>query len=463
MPSNSSASPYGEWNPAGAPFRIRYSHSLLQEIDFCAADGYRRIPHGGLEVGGLLYGPVEDGVLTLVACQAIECQHSNGPSFALSEWDVERLAAQIRRPFRENEAELPVAGWFISHCRGELAMTQQEVDLFAELFPAPHCVTLLAKPEKFKATQYGFLARTRNGTLQDTRCSKTFLLPLAARRESTGTAAIAPEPPPSRPYSRRALRGSPAAQAQGPEAETSLTPPAISESSKPAGPGRPAPTSTARGGVWGFRRAPISGVGRPPRPVAPEPKKPPERRPADTPTPFAGRSSATESTAPAKPETGLEAEQDEIDEIDPPTFGMKKAEPREARPPSGVRVGLAAILVIVLLMAVVWTCLNFMPRPIPLEAESRAGKLVITWPAESTDGANEKPWLETWVDGRPSSRRLTPEEQKRGETALDGVATDVIVQLRVRHWFYERSGMIRWIQVPPAPSVPAAAAKKAQR
>lgn len=456
MPSNSSASPYGEWNPTGAPFRIRYSHSLLQEIDFCAGDGYRRIPYGGLEVGGLLYGPVEDEVLTLVACQAIECEHSTGPSFVLSEFDVERLVAQIRQPFREKETELPVAGWFISHCRGELAMTQQEVDLFAELFPAPHCVTLLVKPEKFKATQYGFLARTRNGTLQDRRCAETFLLPLAT--------PIVPEPP-SRSYSRRALRGSPSAQAQGPEGETSLTSPGLSESSIPTGPGRPAPDSAARGGVWGYRRAAPepTKVGRLPRPVAPDREKPLESRRADSSTPFAGRSSATESTAPAKLETGLEAEQDEIDQIEPPTFGMKKADPGETRPPFGLKVGLAAMLVIVLLMAVAWTCLNFMLPPIPLAAEQRAGKLVITWPAESTDGANEKPWLEAWVDGRPSSRQLTPGEQERGETALDGVGTDVIVQLRVHHWLYERSGMIRWIQVPPAPSVPPAAVKKMQR
>src|SRR5580658_8213124 len=428
MPSNSSASPYGEWNPAGAPFPIRYSHSLLQEIDFLAGDGYRRIPHGGLEIGGLLYGPVEDGVLTLVGCQAIECEHSTGPNFALSELDVERLVAQIRQPFRDKEAELPVAGWFISHCRGELAMTQQEVGLFAELFPAPHCVTLLVKPEKFKATQYGFLARTRNGTLQDRRCAETFLLPLAARRQSAGTAAMVREPP-SRPDSTRALHGSPAAQGQGLEAETSLTSPALSESSRPAGPGRPAPDSAVRGGVWGFRRSPESKVGRPPRPVAPESKKPPERsRPADTSTPIAGRSSATESTAPARLETGLEPEQDEIDQIEPPTFGMKKAEPGETRPPFGLKVGLPAMLVIVLLIAVAWTCLNFMLTPIPLEAESRAGKLVITWPAASTAGANEKPWLEAWVDGRPSSRQLTPEEQERGETTQDGLGTDMIVQ-----------------------------------
>jgi hypothetical protein len=462
MPSNSSASPYGEWNPAGAPFRIRYSHSLLQEIDFCTADGYRRIPHGGLEVGGLLYGPVEDGVVTLVACQAIECEHSTGPSFALSELDVERLVAQIRQPFCEKETELPVAGWFISHCRGELAMTQQEVDLFAELFPEPHCVTLLVKPEKFKATQYGFLARTRNGTLQDRRCAETFLLPLAAR-ESAGTAPSVPEPP-SRPYSRRALRGSSSVQAQGSEAETFLTSPSLSESSIPTGPGRPAPDSAARGGVWGHRRAaPEPKVGRLPRPVALGPKKPLESSPTGFPAPFAGRSSATESTAPAKLETGLEAEQDEIDQIEPPTFGMKKAVPGNARPPFGMKVSLAAMLVIALLMAVAWTCLNFMLRPIPLAAESRAGKLVITWPAVSTDGANEKPWLEAWVDGRPSSRQLTSEEQERGEMALDGVGTDVIVQLRVHHWFYERSGMIRWIQVPPVPSAPPAAAKTARR
>lgn len=476
MPSNSSATPYGEWNPVGARFPIRYLHSLLQEIDFCAGEGYRRIPHGGLEVGGLLYGSVEDGVLTLVAQQPIECEHSRGPSFALSESDVNRLREQIRQPFHENEADLPVAGWFVSHCRGEMALTQQEVDLFAELFPAPHCVTLLVKPEKLKATQYGFLARAQNGTLPDRRCTATFLLPLTARPEVVGTAAVVaerPSPAPSRPASRRPLRESPGAP-PGAAGETPVTSPEASESSRlatsapttaPAGalaiPTVATPTA-ARGGVWGSRRASAARPGFTSRPVAPEPKRPRVSRAVGNSGSTAERSPAMVSTKTVKAETGVEAEQEEIEEIEPPTFGMKKEKPGDARRPFGIKAGLAAILVIVLLLGVAWTYLNFMLRPIPLTAETRGGKLVITWPADSTAGDNE-PWLEMWVDGQPSSRPLTLEEQEQGDTALERSGADVIVELRVHHWLYERRGMIRWIQVPSGRSVPPVAAKAVRR
>ena len=58
-----SASPtpgsYAFWNPPSAPFPIRYWLTLFREIDFFVGDGYRRIPHGGLEVGAVLYGHEE--------------------------------------------------------------------------------------------------------------------------------------------------------------------------------------------------------------------------------------------------------------------------------------------------------------------------------------------------------------------------------------------------------------------
>jgi hypothetical protein len=455
MSSNSSATPYGEWNPAGAPFPIRYSHSLLQEIDFFVAEGYRRIPHGGLEVGGLLYGPVEDGALTLVAYRPIECQHSKGPSFALSEFDVETLRAQIHTPFRENEADLPVAGWFVSHCRGELEMTQQEVDLFAEMFPGAHCVTLLVKPERFKATQYGFLARARNGTLPGRRCASTFLLPLTGRPGGPGMAADVAEPPVWQPGSGRSLHASAAEQAT---AETDVTSTGVSES------GTSIPNVAlprySRGGVWGFRRAPESRTVIPPRRVLPEPERPREGPALNDFAPFAARSYARESAEAAKVEAGLEAEQEEIEDIAPPTFGMQKEDPRGTGLPFALKVGLAAVLVIVLLLAVAWTYLNFMLTPIPLTAETRAGKLVITWPPESTAGANEA-WLGTWVDGQASSRLLTPEEQERGEVALERAGADVIVQLHINHLLYERQGMLRWILVPPAHSEPSPAGTRA--
>ncbi len=47
---------YTIWSPPGALYPIRYPLALFREIDFFVGEGYRRIPHGGLEVGAVLYG-----------------------------------------------------------------------------------------------------------------------------------------------------------------------------------------------------------------------------------------------------------------------------------------------------------------------------------------------------------------------------------------------------------------------
>ncbi|MGA7413509.1 MAG: hypothetical protein WBW33_23750, partial [Bryobacteraceae bacterium] len=75
---------YTVWNPPGALFPIRYSLALFREIEFFVGEGYRRIPHGGLEVGAVLYGHGEPAEVTIQAFRPIESQHSFGPSFTLS-------------------------------------------------------------------------------------------------------------------------------------------------------------------------------------------------------------------------------------------------------------------------------------------------------------------------------------------------------------------------------------------
>ena len=45
---------------AGSRFRIlTYSLALFHEIDFVVNEGYRKIPHGGVETGGLLFGSLD--------------------------------------------------------------------------------------------------------------------------------------------------------------------------------------------------------------------------------------------------------------------------------------------------------------------------------------------------------------------------------------------------------------------
>ncbi len=175
---------FAVWNPPDAAFPIRYPLPLFRDIEFFVGDAYRRIPYGGLEVGAVLYGRGEPSGLTILAYQPIECQHSMGPSFVMSAFDLELLAKQIETPMMNEEGEiLEVVGWLVSNCRSQLVLTEQESRIFDEFFPGPRQVTLLAKPEKMKPTRYGFLERPSRGRQFEKACRDSFILPLSNKGE----------------------------------------------------------------------------------------------------------------------------------------------------------------------------------------------------------------------------------------------------------------------------------------
>ena len=47
---------YGTWKLPDSPYQIRYALDALREIEFHVSEGFRRIPYGGIEHGGLLFG-----------------------------------------------------------------------------------------------------------------------------------------------------------------------------------------------------------------------------------------------------------------------------------------------------------------------------------------------------------------------------------------------------------------------
>jgi hypothetical protein len=219
---------------------VEYSLPVLHEIDFVVNEGFRRIPHGGIENGGLLIGEVLTGGFRIDSFQPIECSHAFGPSFLLSNADIEKLAAQIG-----SQRAGQVVGWFISHSRSKLVMTEHEASLVERLFPA-RCLTMLVKPEKFKATEFAFL-----GPGDWDASGRSFVLPLVSRRNRSAspvsksieqpTAVSAPPQPPSPqppiadPIPER-LAPAPQTtpqQIRAQEAQPSLPPPKLQEQRRP--------------------------------------------------------------------------------------------------------------------------------------------------------------------------------------------------------------------------------------
>jgi hypothetical protein len=196
---------FAAWTQPGTSFTVQYSLPVFHEIDFVVNEGYRRIPHGGIEVGGILLGRRQQpDSIHIAQFRLIECEHASGPSFVLSDRDVARLQSQIASAEADSGQEgLQVVGWFIAHTRSQLKMNDKEASLFDQLFPEPGSLTVLIRPEKFKATLFSFHVRPAEGEIQRDGTQQAIILPLPGRAGRSGTESIAPRPaspPPPEEY-----------------------------------------------------------------------------------------------------------------------------------------------------------------------------------------------------------------------------------------------------------------------
>src|SRR5579863_10181465 len=191
MTSKDADTSYAFWTSPDGSFTVTYSLELFHEIDLQVNDGYRRIPHGGIEVGGLLFGTKDNGGIRLQGYLPIACEHATGPSFTLSERDEQELRRQIgdSRSNPELSGTVPL-GWFIAHTRTSLRLTDREVEIFDRFFPEPGQLTVLVKPEKFQPTRFLFLVRQLDGTYPRDGAENAIILPLPGRANRPSEAPV---------------------------------------------------------------------------------------------------------------------------------------------------------------------------------------------------------------------------------------------------------------------------------
>jgi hypothetical protein len=516
---------YAVWNPPNAAFPIRYPLSLFRDIEFFIGDAYRRIPYGGLEVGAVLYGRGEPSGLTILAYQPIECQHSMGPSFVLSAFDLELLAKQIETPMMNEEGEvLEVVGWLVSNCRSELVLTEQESRIFDEFFPGPRQVTMLAKPEKMKPTRYGFLERPLRGRQFEKACQDSFILPLSSKGEPTGlpektdgisgTArsstytpslrldslanvldprVIAPITP--KAVVPRAVETALAAPLPAiVPAEKPLVPPPTPapEPRTPPPPAATIPEAEIAPRPEGFTQQ-VSVPASPPvvedlpvpdPPVAPSIPAPvsaptePEVRPAASTAPAIWQlpAQAAESAVASYPDrsnarvaVAVPSLSDSDSELDEQSEGIHGRRRRRRSRVSTVNVEWGSVretawqvaILLLLAFAATWTYLRIQRTPIPLNARVRSGQVVVSWPPAFTANATQAS-MTIWTNGRPAAHNLLLGEQTEGKATILVGGPDVIIQLHVPRWYGDWTGQIRVLRVLPPPP-PAAPPKPARR
>jgi hypothetical protein len=131
---------------AGSAIPIRASEEVLAGIRRIAVEQFLSIPRGGLEAGGLLFGYTDADGLTILSYDELPIQHLSGPSFLLSPQDEETLILRLQKHAAPEEPA--VIGWWHSHTRSDVAITEDDLRIHRKFFTGARQIALIVKPFK---------------------------------------------------------------------------------------------------------------------------------------------------------------------------------------------------------------------------------------------------------------------------------------------------------------------------
>jgi len=208
---------FGLWAVPESPITIEYSLVIIEEIRHEVAEGYQRLSRGGIEVGGVLYGSYEGNTVRVLGMRPIACEHARGPGFVFSDKDRMALHEQLLRDKQDPHlAGFVSVGWFLSHTRSEILLSESDQEIYSIFFPSPWQVTMVVRPGRGGNMRAGFFVRDAQGSLQCERSYQEFnfpdrlvgpfersaeRLPRADRPERRMAAPHVPFPPVRRPES----------------------------------------------------------------------------------------------------------------------------------------------------------------------------------------------------------------------------------------------------------------------
>jgi hypothetical protein len=166
------------WQAAGCTVRIDYSRALLEELRLASVDGFNRLAHGGLEIGGVLFGVHDAGAVKVLEHRALACEYGFGPSFTLSENDRRALENLLSSPATDAELSgMQPVGWYHSHTRSEILLSEKDLELFDRYFPDRWQIALVLRPHRFDPVRAGFFFREPDGSVHSASSRHEFVIP----------------------------------------------------------------------------------------------------------------------------------------------------------------------------------------------------------------------------------------------------------------------------------------------
>jgi proteasome lid subunit RPN8/RPN11 len=148
------------WRAEELSRSILYSRRVMDEMRVAVVEGFNRVPHGGLEVGGILLGKRDGDNVCILAQKAVPCGYALGPSYVLTDEDQERFKNALElAAANAGVTGMEPVGWYHSHTRSNIFLSERDLEIFNKFFPEPWQVALVLRPANLQPTAAGFFVR----------------------------------------------------------------------------------------------------------------------------------------------------------------------------------------------------------------------------------------------------------------------------------------------------------------
>ena len=193
----------GPLKEPGEAFAVECLPTVMEQIHAEVADAFYSAPRGGVETGGVLFGAHEGSRVVIFAARPLRCEHALGPSFVLSASDIARLSDMLQTHNRDSGlAGMGVVGWYHSHTRSEIDLTEADLEIHNRFFPEPWQVALVLRPATMRPTRVCFFFREASGGTRSTTFFREAAQPAVPAAVKLPGFLSAPAPVPQRPRRR---------------------------------------------------------------------------------------------------------------------------------------------------------------------------------------------------------------------------------------------------------------------
>jgi len=167
------------------------SLGLINDLATLATSPYESSPWGGVEVGGVLFGTVQPDGVHIRNYRAFESEHRHGPSFDLSDRDLERLNEMLVNSKHDDTLTgfVPV-GWYHSVSQREFCLTKRDIDLHERFFSEPWQVAMLLKRSRKNPAVFGLCFRKNSERIPVRPISSYTLGDLRSRQSLSPSAEL---------------------------------------------------------------------------------------------------------------------------------------------------------------------------------------------------------------------------------------------------------------------------------